>query len=128
MQPSVPSLRTFQRRPSHDLGQNFAKAFDTTFTDSENKLVHVWQTSWGVSTRLIGAVIMGHHDEVGLILPPKIAPYQVVIIPILKKNLDNTKVLNQAKLFHKELTDLGQNFAKAFDTTFTDSENKLVHV
>jgi|LakMenE01Jun11ns_1017448.scaffolds.fasta_scaffold9959687_34 prolyl-tRNA synthetase len=99
--------KALQAGTSHDLGQNFAKAFDTTFTDSENKLAHVWQTSWGVSTRLIGAVIMGHHDEVGLILPPKIAPYQVVIIPILKKNLDNTKVLNQAKLFHKELADLG---------------------
>jgi len=99
--------RALQAGTSHDLGQNFAKAFDTTFTDSENKLAYVWQTSWGVSTRLIGAVIMGHHDEVGLILPPKIAPYQIVIIPILKKNLDNKRVLDQAHSFKKEFSDLG---------------------
>lgn len=99
--------KALQAGTSHDLGQNFAKAFDTTFTDSDNKLAYVWQTSWGVSTRLIGAVIMGHHDEVGLILPPKIAPYQVVIIPILKKNIDNSKVLEKSLFFKQALSDLG---------------------
>ena len=88
--------KALQAGTSHDLGQNFAKAFDTTFTDKNNTLEHVWQTSWGVSTRLIGAIIMGHHDDVGLVLPPKVAPYQVVIIPILKKNTDNSVALDKA--------------------------------
>src|SRR3712207_8644447 len=63
------------------LGQNFAKAFDVKFSDKENKLDYVWATSWGVSTRLIGALVMAHSDDDGLILPPKIAPLQVVIVP-----------------------------------------------
>ena len=88
--------KALQAGTSHDLGQNFAKAFDTTFTNKDNKLDHVWQSSWGVSTRLIGAIIMGHHDDIGLILPPQIAPYQVVIIPILKKNIDNSLALDKA--------------------------------
>ena len=98
--------KALQAGTSHDLGQNFAKAFETTFTNSENKLEHVWQTSWGVSTRLIGAVIMGHHDEVGLILPPKVAPYQIVIVPILKKNMDNSLVLDKAYEIKKTLDQL----------------------
>lgn len=99
--------KALQAGTSHDLGQNFAKAFDTTFTNSENKLEHVWQTSWGVSTRLIGAIIMGHHDEVGLILPPKVSPYQVVIIPILKKNIDNSMVLDKSYEIKSDLEKLG---------------------
>ncbi len=67
---------------SHFLGQNFAKAFDVTFQNSDGELEHVWATSWGVSTRLIGAVIMTHSDDAGLVLPPKVAPVQVVIVPI----------------------------------------------
>ena len=59
---------------SHDLGQNFGKAFDVTFQTNEGKLEHVWQTSWGVSTRLIGGLIMTHSDDKGLVLPPKVAP------------------------------------------------------
>ncbi len=99
--------KALQAGTSHDLGQNFAKAFDTTFTSSENKLEHVWQTSWGVSTRLIGAIIMGHHDEVGLILPPKVSPYQVIIIPILKKNMDNSVVLDKSYEIKSDLEKLG---------------------
>src|SRR5258706_10563859 len=68
----------------HFLGQNFAKAFDVKFSDKENKLDYVWATSWGVSTRLIGALVMAHSDDDGLILPPRIAPLQVVIVPIFK--------------------------------------------
>ncbi|MCH2226239.1 MAG: proline--tRNA ligase [Candidatus Caenarcaniphilales bacterium] len=98
--------KALQAGTSHDLGQNFAKAFDTTFTSQENKLDYVWQTSWGVSTRLIGAIIMGHNDEVGLILPPKIAPFQVVIIPILKKNMDNSLVLEKSKELKSQLEQL----------------------
>jgi prolyl-tRNA synthetase len=66
------------------LGQNFAKAFDVKFSDKENKLDYVWATSWGVSTRLIGALVMAHSDDDGLVLPPKLAPIQVVIVPIFK--------------------------------------------
>lgn len=99
--------KALQAGTSHNLGQNFAKAFETTFSNHENKLDHVWQTSWGVSTRLIGAVIMGHHDEVGLVMPPKIAPYQVVIIPILKKNQDNSAILDHVTEIEHELKQAG---------------------
>ncbi len=76
--------KALQAGTSHFLGQNFAKAFDVQFLNKENKKEFVWATSWGVSTRLIGALIMAHSDDQGLILPPKIAPFQVVIIPIYK--------------------------------------------
>src|SRR6478752_3123323 len=88
--------KALQAGTSHFLGQNFAKAFDVKFSDKNNKLDHVWATSWGVSTRLIGALVMAHSDDDGLILPPKIAPLQVVIVPIYKndeqKNLITQKV------------------------------------
>lgn len=76
--------KALQAGTSHFLGQNFAKAFDVKFTDKENKLDFVWATSWGVSTRLIGALVMAHSDDQGLVLPPKLAPIQVVIVPIFK--------------------------------------------
>lgn len=76
--------KALQSGTSHFLGQNFAKAFDVKFSDKENKLEYVWATSWGVSTRLIGALVMAHSDDDGLVLPPKLAPIQVVIIPIYK--------------------------------------------
>ncbi len=76
--------KALQSGTSHFLGQNFAKAFDVKFTDKKGKLNLVWATSWGVSTRLMGALIMAHSDDNGLILPPKLAPYQVVIVPIYK--------------------------------------------
>jgi len=76
--------KALQAGTSHFLGQNFAKAFDVKFSDKENKLDYVWATSWGVSTRLIGALVMAHSDDEGLILPPRIAPLQVVIVPIYK--------------------------------------------
>ena len=76
--------KALQAGTSHFLGQNFAKAFDVQFTDKTGKLDYVWATSWGVTTRLIGAIIMGHADNHGLVLPPKLAPIQVVIIPIYK--------------------------------------------
>ena len=76
--------KALQAGTSHFLGQNFAKAFDVQFLNKENKQEYVWATSWGVSTRLIGALIMAHSDDQGLILPPKIAPQQVVIVPIYK--------------------------------------------
>jgi prolyl-tRNA synthetase len=76
--------KALQCGTSHFLGQNFARAFDVKFSDKENKLDYVWATSWGVSTRLVGALVMAHSDDDGLVLPPKIAPIQVVIIPIYK--------------------------------------------
>ena len=76
--------KALQSGTSHFLGQNFAKAFDVTFLNKENKPEYVWATSWGVSTRLIGALIMTHSDDNGLVLPPKLAPIQVVIIPVTK--------------------------------------------
>jgi prolyl-tRNA synthetase len=87
--------KALQAGTSHFLGQNFAKAFDVTFSNKENKLEHVWATSWGVSTRLIGALVMAHSDDEGLVLPPKIAPLQVVIVPIYKG--DEQKKLIDAK-------------------------------
>jgi prolyl-tRNA synthetase len=76
--------KALQAGTSHFLGQNFAKAFDVQFTSKEGTLEHVWGTSWGVSTRLMGALIMAHSDDDGLVLPPKLAPIQVVIVPIYK--------------------------------------------
>ena len=80
--------KALQAGTSHFLGQNFAKAFDVKFTSKEGKVEHVWATSWGVSTRLIGALIMAHSDDAGLVLPPKLAPIQVVIVPIYKSDED----------------------------------------
>ncbi len=77
-----------QAGTSHELGQNFGKAFDVTYQSKEGKLEYVWQTSWGVSTRLIGGLIMTHSDDRGLVLPPKLAPTKVVIVPILRKESD----------------------------------------
>ncbi|WP_165043515.1 proline--tRNA ligase [Dysgonomonas sp. ZJ709] len=76
--------KALQSGTSHFLGQNFAKAFDVKFADKDGKMEYVWATSWGVSTRLIGALIMAHSDDNGLVLPPKLAPFQVVIVPIYK--------------------------------------------
>ena len=76
--------KALQSGTSHFLGQNFAKAFDVQFTNREGRLEYVWATSWGVSTRLMGALIMAHSDNNGLVLPPKLAPIQVVMIPIYK--------------------------------------------
>lgn len=80
--------KALQAGTSHFLGQNFAKAFDVKFTSKEGKLDYVWATSWGVSTRLMGALVMAHSDDAGLVLPPKLAPIQVVIVPIYKSEED----------------------------------------
>ncbi len=95
--------KALQVGTSHYLGQNFARAFDVTFLNTENKLEYVYATSWGVSTRLVGAVIMTHGDDKGLILPPKIAPYQIVIIPIWKNDKEKTQVLEAIGKFRGEL-------------------------
>lgn len=84
--------KALQAGTSHFLGQNFAKAFDVKFTSKEGKLEHVWATSWGVSTRLIGALIMAHSDDAGLVLPPKLAPIQVVVVPIFKTDEEKREI------------------------------------
>ncbi|MEP7229989.1 MAG: proline--tRNA ligase [Ginsengibacter sp.] len=99
--------KALQAGTSHFLGQNFAKAFDVQFTDKENKLDYVWATSWGVSTRLIGALIMAHSDDDGLILPPKIAPIQVVIVPVYKTDEQKQMVDEKVNLFMEDFKALG---------------------
>src|SRR5882724_1107009 len=98
--------RALQAGTSHNLGQNFAKAFDITFQARDKSVQHIWGTSWVVSTRLIGGVIMTHGDDSGLILPPLIAPFQVVIVPIGRDNWRET-VLPRALEIKKELVDAG---------------------
>ena len=95
--------KALQAGTSHFLGQNFAKAFDVKFTNKEGKLNYVWATSWGVSTRLMGALIMTHSDDKGLVLPPKLAPYQVVIVPIFKTDSEFEKVSDLANKITKDL-------------------------
>ncbi|ASB48134.1 proline--tRNA ligase [Alkalitalea saponilacus] len=99
--------KALQSGTSHFLGQNFAKAFDVTFTNKEGKIEHVWATSWGVSTRLMGALIMTHSDDNGLVLPPKLAPTQVVIVPIYKKDEELSKISEVAEKLVTELKSLG---------------------
>ena len=98
--------RALQAGTSHNLGQNFAKAFDITFQARDKSVQHVWGTSWGVSTRLVGAVIMAHGDDSGLVLPPRLAPYQVVIVPIGRDNWRET-VLPKAQEIQRALAAAG---------------------
>src|ERR1700729_2473382 len=99
--------KALQAGTSHFLGQNFAKAFEVKFSDRENKLDYVWATSWGVSTRLVGALVMAHSDDDGLILPPKIAPLQVVIVPIYKGTEKKELLDAKAKEFVQLLKQIG---------------------
>ncbi len=99
--------KALQAGTSHFLGQNFAKAFDVKFSDKNNKQEYVWATSWGVSTRLIGGLVMAHSDDEGLILPPRIAPLQVVIVPIYKGDEEKGVITNKVDVLLKELKDLG---------------------
>ena len=99
--------KALQSGTSHFLGQNFAKAFDVKFATKDNKEEFVWATSWGVSTRMMGALIMAHSDDQGLILPPRIAPFQVVIVPIGRKEEEKAAVLAKAKEISQALTDAG---------------------
>jgi prolyl-tRNA synthetase len=95
--------KALQAGTSHDLGQNFAKAFDVTYQDSEGKREHVWATSWGVSTRLVGALIMCHSDDDGLVLPPKLAPMPVVIVPIWMKDEQTAEMTTAAESIKADL-------------------------
>lgn len=93
----MPDGKALQMGTSHNLGQNFAKVFDIKFIGEDEKEHHVWQTSWGISTRLIGALVMVHGDDKGLVIPPKVAPIHVVIVPIPYKDADSTAILAKAK-------------------------------
>ncbi|MCX7830081.1 MAG: proline--tRNA ligase, partial [Acidobacteria bacterium] len=88
--------KALQAGTSHDLGQNFAKAFNVRYQNEKGDWEYCWQTSWGVSTRLIGALVMSHSDDKGLILPPKLAPMQFVIVPIFRNEEQKTKILDEA--------------------------------
>jgi prolyl-tRNA synthetase len=109
--------KALQAGTSHFLGQNFAKAFDVKFSDKENKLDYVWATSWGVSTRLIGALVMAHSDDDGLVLPPKLAPIQVVIVPIYKGD-------EQKKAIDEKVSELVKDLKQAgIKVKYDDNEN-----
>jgi prolyl-tRNA synthetase len=99
--------KALQAGTSHFLGQNFAKAFDVKFATREGKLEYVWGTSWGVSTRLMGALIMAHSDDEGLVLPPKLAPIQVVVVPIFKNEDQLNKISEKIEVLKKELISKG---------------------
>jgi prolyl-tRNA synthetase len=99
--------RALQSGTSHFLGQNFAKSFDVQFVNKENKLEYAWATSWGVSTRLMGALIMAHSDDNGLVLPPKLAPIQVVIVPIYKSDEDLAKITQKVAPIVADLKEAG---------------------
>ncbi len=109
--------KALQAGTSHFLGQNFAKAFDVKFTSKEGKLDYVWATSWGVSTRLMGALVMAHSDDDGLVLPPKLAPIQVVIVPVYKTEDELNRVSEVALKVKKELEQ--KNISVKFDNRDT---------
>ena len=98
--------KALQAGTSHFLGQNFAKAFDVTFQDKQGKREHAWATSWGVSTRLIGGLIMTHSDDQGLVLPPRLAPIHAVIVPIYKSDAERSAVLEAANKLAQSIKDL----------------------
>lgn len=99
--------KALQAGTSHFLGQNFAKAFDVTFVNKENKMEYVWATSWGVSTRLMGALIMTHSDDNGLVLPPNLAPYQVVIVPIYRNEEQRAAITEKVNELTAKLRAMG---------------------
>jgi len=109
--------KALQAGTSHFLGQNFAKAFDVKFSDKQNKLDYVWATSWGVSTRLIGALVMAHSDDDGLVLPPKLAPIQVVIVPIFKGEEQKAQIDEKVKEIVQSLK------AAGVKVKYDDNEN-----
>lgn len=110
--------KALQAGTSHFLGQNFSKAFDVKFADKTGKLEHVWATSWGVSTRLMGALIMTHSDDEGLVLPPRLAPIQVVIVPIHRSEEDLSMITEKAQELMKELRGMG------ISVKYDDDENR----
>src|SRR6188472_667350 len=109
--------KALQAGTSHFLGQNFSKSFDVKFVNKENEQEYAWATSWGVSTRLMGALIMAHSDDQGLVLPPKLAPIHVVIVPIFKNEAELLKITEQADIIAKALRSKG--YSVKFDNRET---------
>ena len=117
--------KALQSGTSHFLGQNFAKAFEVQYLNKENKPEYVWATSWGVSTRLIGALIMTHSDDNGLVLPPRLAPIQVVIIPIATKPEQMEQVNKEVQPIIEELRPIIEELrSKGITVKFDDADNK----
>jgi len=110
--------KALQMGTSHNLGQNFAKVFDIKYKDEENKDKYVWQTSWGVSTRLIGGLIMVHSDDKGLIIPPKVAPIHIVLIPVWKNESNKDEIIKKAIEVKKSIAGL--------QVEFDDRENETI--
>ncbi len=109
--------RALQAGTSHFLGQNFAKAFDIQFSDWNNELQYAWTTSWGLSTRFVGAIIMTHGDDQGLVLPPKLAPIQVVIVPIYKNDKEQSEVMEAVERIKKALTGIRVHIDNRMEVT-----------
>jgi len=107
LEAAMPDGKVLQMGTSHSLGQNFSKVFDIKFIGEDGREHYVWQTSWGISTRLIGAVVMVHGDDKGLVWPPKIAPTQIVIVPILYEDSDSSLILAKAKEISEKLEKTG---------------------
>ena len=110
--------KALQSGTSHFLGQNFAKSFDVKFVNKDNEQEYAWATSWGVSTRLMGALIMAHSDDQGLVLPPKLAPIQVVIIPIYKSPEDLATISEKVKPIFEKLK------AAGISVKYDDNDNQ----
>jgi prolyl-tRNA synthetase len=110
--------KALQAGTSHFLAQNFAKSFDVKFVNKENQLEYAWATSWGLSTRMMGALVMAHSDDNGLVLPPKLAPIQVVIVPIYKSAEDLAKISETANPLFAELKSAG------ISVKYDDSDNQ----
>jgi prolyl-tRNA synthetase len=130
MEAMMGDTKALQAGTSHNLGQNFANAFDIRFLDQNNQLQYAWTTSWGVSTRFIGAIIMTHGDDQGLIMPPKLAPIQVVIVPIYRNDLEKSKVLPFVEKVKSQLSQFRMKVDEREDLTpgfkFNDWELKGV--
>ncbi len=110
--------KALQSGTSHNLGQNFAKAFDVTFVNKDNQPEYVWANSWGVSTRLMGALIMSHSDDNGLVLPPHLAPIQVVIVPIYKNSEQLAQISERVNPIVLKLREMG------ISVKYDDAENR----
>jgi prolyl-tRNA synthetase len=116
-----------QAGTSHDLGQNFGRAFDVKFQNKDRQLDYVWQTSWGVSTRLVGGLIMTHSDDDGLVLPPRLAPVHVAIVPIYRKDEERAQVLEVSQRLRETLTRAGEGLAVELDDRDYKPGNKFYY-
>jgi prolyl-tRNA synthetase len=120
----MPDGKSLQSATSHDLGQNFSRVFDIKFQNQSGSFDFAWQTSWGLSTRALGGLFLAHGDDNGLILPPKIAPYQVVIVPIFKKDIPGADLHHYGKLIQDKLSNLSPSVRVIFDNNENTSPGR----